>query len=497
MTAKIGKLSRKKLIIYLRSLRASMAYWSCMSRAASMWWTRRDVTAVEMARNERFRALIDFARSRSPYYARIYGGLPTFGLDPQQVPVMTKRTLMAHFDEWVTDPRVNLRAVLAFLEDKHTVGERYLDRYVVWKSSGTTGEPGIYVEDAEALATYDALIAVQAGLAGLRPGYGWSVLAHGGRAALVVATDDHFASIALWQRAARENPWAQARGFSVMRPLPELVAMLNDFQPAFLASYPTTLSLLAEERAAGRLRIDPAALWSGGETLAPGTRFTIERAFECPVANEYGASECMSIAFGCREEWLHVNADWVLLEPVDCDYKPVPPGEASHTVLLTNLANRVQPIIRYDLGDSVVAKPEPCACGNPLPAMRVEGRCDDIVALRGPRGEMVRLPPIALTTVVEEAASVHRFQIVQRAPDRLSLRLVLGCPEERKAAWHVASTALKGYLVQNALPNVHVALDEDEPIIDTISGKLRQVVVAPASLRSTSAGAASESSPER
>src|SRR5439155_2907214 len=262
--------------------------------------------------------------------------------------------------------------------------------------------------------------------------------------------------------------------------------MLNDFQPAFLASYPTTLSLLAEERVAGRLRIDPAALWSGGETLAPGTRFTIERAFECPVANEYGASECMSIAFGCREEWLHVNADWVLLEPVDCDYKPVPPGEASHTVLLTNLANRVQPIIRYDLGDSVVAKPEPCACGNPLPAMRVEGRCDDIVALRGPRGEMVRLPPIALTTVVEEAASVHRFQIVQRAPDRLSLRLVLGCPEERKAAGHVASTALKGYLVQNALPNVHVALDEDEPIIDTISGKLRQVVVAPASLRSTS-----------
>ena len=46
----------------------------------------------------------------------------------------------------------------------------------------------------------------------------------------------------------------------------------------------------------------------------------------------------------------------MILEPVDRDYRPTPPGELSHTVLLTNLANAVQPIIRYDLGDSVRAK---------------------------------------------------------------------------------------------------------------------------------------------
>ena len=89
----------------------------------------------------------------------------------------------------------------------------------------------------------------------------------------------------------------------------------------------------------------------------------------------------MSIAYACTEGWLHVNADWVLLEPVDAEHRPMPPGEPSHTVLLTNLANRVQPIIRYDLGDSVIAKPEPCACGSPLPAIRVEGRHDDVVSL--------------------------------------------------------------------------------------------------------------------
>ena len=131
----------------------------------------------------------------------------------------------------------------------------------------------------------------------------------------------------------------------------------------------------------------------------------------------------MSIAYGCAQGWLHVNADWVLLEPVDDAYRPVPPGAPSHTVLLTNLANRVQPVIRYDLGDSVMAKPEPCACGSPLPAILVEGRRDDVISLRAPDGSIVRLLPLALTTVVEDAAPGHRFQIVQTAADRLLLRL--------------------------------------------------------------------------
>jgi phenylacetate-CoA ligase len=205
--------------------------------------------------------------------------------------------------------------------------------------------------------------------------------------------------------------------------LPELVVALNAYQPVFLASYPTMLALLADERTAGRLRIDPVCLWSGGECLAPGARVEIERAFGCRVVNEYGASECMSIAFGCDAGWLHVNADWVMLEPVDEDYRPTPVGEPSRTVLLTNLANRVQPIIRYDLGDSVIVKPEPCTCGSPLPAIQVEGRHDDVIAMAARDGHVVRLLPLALTTIVEEAANIHRFQIVQTAPDRLMLRL--------------------------------------------------------------------------
>jgi phenylacetate-coenzyme A ligase PaaK-like adenylate-forming protein len=261
-----------------------------------------------------------------------------------------------------------------------------------------------------------------------------------------------------------------------MDPLPRLVAELNAYRPAYLASYPTLLAQLADEQVAGRLHLAPTCLWSGGECLAPSTAQAIERAFGCPLINEYGASECMSIAFGCREGWLHVNADWVVLEPVDRDYRPTPPGEPSHTVLLTNLANRVQPVIRYDLGDSVLVKPERCACGSPLPAIRAEGRHDDVLALESADGRTISVLPLALTTVIEDAAEVHHFQLVQQAPDRLALRLAPCDANQRKIAWHAAAKALHRYLAEQSLANVEVVLDRHPPLPDPRSGKLREVI---------------------
>jgi phenylacetate-CoA ligase len=456
---------------------SSIAQWTSFSRLCEIWWTRSaGIGAIDAARRSRFNALVRFARRESPFYRHAYRGLPARELEPRELPVVNKRALMAQFDDWVTDPEVSLAGVTAFVADREHIGERFLDRYVVWKSSGSTGEPGLYVQDGEALATFDALMAVHMDPVRFAARHSWDLLARGGRAALVAATGEHFASAASWQRACQSNPLMTARGFSILDPLPKLVRDLNEYHPAFLASYPTMLSLLAEEQEAGRLKIRPARLWSGGERLAPDAGAAIEGAFGCPVTNEYGASECMSIAYGCREGWLHVNADWVLLEPVDSDFSPTAPGNASHSVLLTNLANRVQPIIRYNLGDSVIARPEPCACGNPLPAIQVEGRRDDVLSMRASDGRLVRLLPLALTTIVEEAAHVHRFQVIQTAPDRLVLRLEFhgGC--DRRAAFHAAAAALRDYLKRQSLPDVHVELDKRAPLADRRSGKLRQVI---------------------
>ena len=465
-------------------IQSSAAWWSWVARMSETWWTRSGgAAAVAAARAEHLTALLKFARAHSAHYRDRWCDVPA-DAPLEAFPVVTKSELMADFDRWMTEASLTRAGVEAFLADRAHIGERFLGRYAVWKSSGTSGEPGIFVQDAAALSTYDAMIAVQLGAARLGARYASGVFGRGGKAALVAARDDHYASIVSWERQTRASPWLSNKSFSVLDPLPQLVKGLNAYQPAFVASYPTMLMLLAEERVMGRLDIEPALLWSGGECMTSGTRADVENAFECPVVNEYGASEALSIAYGCSEGWLHVNADWIVLEPVDRDYRPTPPGKTSHTVLLTNLANRVQPLVRYDLGDSVTAKPKPCACGSPLPAIQVEGRRDDIVSMRATDGGTVRLLPLALTTVVEEAAGLHRFQILQTAADRLSLRLDPEEARDRDAAWSVASKALRTYLARQSLGNVAVTLERDLPACaDPRSGKLRQVCVVCAEAR--------------
>ncbi len=459
-------------------MRAWAACLDCSARMAAIRWTRAGgMPAIEAVQRERLRALVDFARAHSAFYRKAYRGVASAVRSVGELPIVRKRELMTHFDEWVTDPRITRRLLEAFLEDRGHIGERFLGRYVVWRSSGTSGEPGLFVQDPNTLATCDALASLQLQTMGMAMRYGWGLLAQGGRAALLTATGDHYAGIASWRRTQRQFPWIEARSYSVLEPLASLVEQLNGYQPAFLASYPTALLLLAGERTAGHLRIAPATLWSFGESLTAAAQAEIEAAFGCPVENDYGASECLSIAFGCREGWLHVNTDWVLLEPVDSDYRPTAPGQPSHTVLLTNLANLVQPVIRYDLGDSVIARSAPCACGNALPAIQVEGRRDDLLTLCAADGSAVSLLPAAIATVIEAAAGPRRFQIVQHGAGLLTLRLGERDAGDRQTISRRIAGALSGYLSTQSLGNVRIELEEAPPAADLRSGKVRQVIL--------------------
>jgi phenylacetate-coenzyme A ligase PaaK-like adenylate-forming protein len=245
-----------------------------------------------------------------------------------------------------------------------------------------------------------------------------------------------------------------------------------------LAGYPSALGLLAEERIRGRLHIEPLIIWSGGEQLPASQRTVIENAFGAPVMNEYGASEGLSIAHECREGWMHLHEEWVVLEGVDAAGHPTPPGELSHDTLLTNLANWVQPVIRYQLGDRIVRGSAPCRCGNRLPAFRLEGRTEEPLAMRTTRGTPVKLLPLALTTVVEEVAGAHRFQIAKVGPSQLALRFeALGGNPTPRSVRAKAAAALKAHRAAQSLANVELVQDPKPPRIDRASGKLKCVVV--------------------
>lgn len=458
-------------------LRQSRHSWNMSLEAMQIWWTRQwGNLVIENVRQSRLSSLVKFAREKSPFYRELYRDIPQGRFSIDQLPVVKKSQLMHHFDDCVTDSAVKLIEVNSFIADRSLIGEHYLNKYGVWLSSGSTGDPGIFIQDANAISVYDALLAVQFYNPLLALDYANGILTNENRSALIVATDNHFASITAWHWLFRKKSNSSAQTFSILTPLPLLIDQLNQFQPALLASYPTVLLQLAKEKKAGRLTINPTTLWSGGECLTAAAKNEIEDTFQHAVVNEYGASECLSIGYGCNKGWIHVNADWVIVEPVDSHYKLVKPGEISFTTLITNLANRIQPIIRYDLGDSIIERPEPCECGNPLPAIRVQGRQDDVLNFPVQNGKVIRLFPMALSTVIEESSNVHRFQIIQNDYKTISLRLDIDDVIKRKSAEKQIRIALHNYLSLQELPHIRVVIDNSPPLIDRISGKLKTVV---------------------
>lgn len=452
--------------------------WTPISLSWDVWRATHCRPAAIAARQQaRLADLVAFARARSPYYRSLYRHLPERVADVRPLPPVTKRELMAHFDEWVTNPSVTRDSVDAFLADKSLIGHSYLGRYMVWTTSGSTGEPAILVQDRRMLAVLDALRYGRALPTLLTPHDLWKILRGRGRAAALLVTGGHYGAIALLQREFMRHSWRAriTRVFSVLSPLSEIVQGLNAFRPVLIGGYATAVALLAQEQMAGRLRIQPVLVTTTAEWLAPAARERIESAFGCRVWNGYGASEAAAIAFDCRHGWLHVNSDWIILEPVDRKYQPVPPDQPSHTVLVTNLANRVQPIIRYDLGDSVTVRPDPCPCGSPLPAISVEGRTDEILSFPTTGGEMVRLLPMALATVVEETPGVSRFQIMQTAPMAVALRLEVVSTAESERVWASVKQRMCSYLVAQGLSDVKVERAAEPPTRDPRSGKFRHV----------------------
>ncbi len=432
----------------------------------------------ETARLQRGRLarLIAFARERSAHYRDRYAGLPREIPDLRLLPPVSKRDLVSDFERFATEPEITRTSAEAFVSDPSRLGSLYRGRYLAFSTSGTSGRPAVFLHDRDAVSVYLSLFLARllpalAGAAAVR-----RFFRNRGRTATVVATGGHYTSSVIEAIVRSRLPRLSGtnRTFSLMDPLPELVRALNGYRPAIVGSYATALSVLAGEQVAGRLALSPALLLSGAERLSPRAAAQIGSAFGCPVRDTYAASEFPGIAFDCRHGRLHANADWMILEPVDPEFRPVPPGVASHTTLLTNLANRVQPLIRYDLGDSVTFLPDPCPCGSPLPSLRAEGRRDEVLRLLDPDGRERPLLPLVLGSVVEEVAGAGCYQVVQTGPRSLRLRLEEAPGFNRDPVCREISRRLAEYLRSQGLPSVEVKVSGERPLRNPSGGKLLQ-----------------------
>ena len=367
----------------------------------------------------RARALRDlrrFAVERSPFYRRLHAGLEDAPLEA--LPSVTKAELAANFDEVVTDRGIRLAEVEAHL--RSTTGDaRFRDRYRVVSTSGTTGVRGIFLSGpAEWAAVVGSYNRAQE----------WAGVAasptHRIRLAVVSTTT-------AWHQSARVgasvgNPLVRTLRVNATDPVAEIVERLNAFQPHSLVGYASMHRLLAEEQLAGRLRISPAAAMSASEVLTDATRRLVAQAWGRQPFDVYAATETAGIASECEQHaGLHLYEDLVITEVVDEQNRPVPVGAFGAKILVTVLFSRTQPLIRYEMSDSVRLTERRCPCGRPYALLNaIQGRQEDILRLPGRNGGLVAVHPLVFHDALDRVPA-GEWQVVQ---DGESLQLFVAGP---------------------------------------------------------------------
>ncbi|HYF45911.1 MAG TPA: hypothetical protein VD926_06840 [Acidimicrobiales bacterium] len=344
-----------------------------------------------------------WARERSPWHRRRLAGLDLASVAPDDLtalPTMTKTDLMAHWDRVVTVRDLSLAEARRHLDRLDQEGPAFfLDRYLIFTTGGSTGEPAVFPWSIEEFASFGASTIRFRSDAGIPPPE---------RLACVGARSPRHPTA--WPTLLLHGREAgRPRVIPVDQPVEAILAALDAADPDQLLTIGSMLPVLAEAKADGRLRIAPRVITVGSDAADPRALDAAEAAFGVRPADAYPTTDVGYLATQPPgEEGMVVNEDLLLLEVVDEDDRPVPDGEVGHHLLVTSLHQRTLPLIRYRLDDRVRLGPP----SGRYPAYRrvveIDGRADDVFHYGA-----ARLHPHVVRSVLSRHPSVPDHQVRQ------------------------------------------------------------------------------------
>ncbi len=402
----------------------------------------RSAQSLAGLRKRKFQRLVRFVNRSSAYYSRVIkeNGISLDDCTPEHFPVLTKRTLMEHFDEIVTKPEIRRSGIAQFLSQSKSPHDLY-QGHIVLHTSGSSGEIGYFVYSLDDWARGIAQYSRDHPRPFRRT-----------RAAYFGAIQGHFAGVTQFVTMERSflKLLYRVRCYDINDPLRRVIDGLNAFQPDILSGYPSGLLMLARKQLAGELHISPSFCEFGGEPLALQDRQVIEKAFGVRVENFYASTEQMLMAVGCEgDEAMHLCEDDLIFEMHD-----------DHTCV-TNLFNRTLPLIRYRMDDILDLKASSGRRCPYRPINNLIGRMEQAPLFLNQQGIEDFISPILL--VEFHAKNLRRFQIHILSPTSFLFKAVLETgitPVEREDAFRDIEAGLRNILHQKEMDNVSFEIEE-------------------------------------
>ena len=399
---------------------------------------RNEFLSVDEQRAMQARALsrvLRFAAAEVPYYRDLFAAR---GLAPNDI---------ASADDL---PKLPLLDKVAVRTEKARLRPARLPRgekvYGTFTTSGTTGHPTRVVQTAASNAAYSYLT---------QRAYRWfrfdptKTMASIRTAADLPRgpggepySDGVTCRLPRWRYAGTFFQTGAWFGLTSTTPVEQQIDWLRKVRPAYFATPSTWLEYLTYA-AGGRTPVDSleAAIGVVEQMIAP-VRERLERVLAAPVHQAYGLNEIGLVAARCPAGRYHVHTEHCLVEIVDPEGRPCPPGVAGR-IAVTALNNLAMPLMRYDTDDLAEIPAEPCPCGRTLPAFEnLIGRYRRYIALPAGTYDVYRKIRKAITDMPDELThSMRQFQMHLYRDGRFQLRVatVGPLPEEfyarARAAW--------------------------------------------------------------
>ncbi|HYZ57405.1 MAG TPA: hypothetical protein VE733_28425 [Streptosporangiaceae bacterium] len=374
--------------------------------------------------------------------------------------------MMDHFDELISDRVLTREAAERALAATRAEPRPLPGGYLCMATGGSSGRRGIFAYDPAGVAELVSLFlrARLAALGAATPATG-PVQVPEVTFALVAASSAVHGTV-LATSVLAGSPIRLA-SIPVTLPVTEMADRLNQLQAQGLFGYPSILARLAAEQQAGHLNIAPRQVNCISETLQPKFRAAISKAFGAPIFNTFVSTEGLFGSSGPDDPAITLATDSCIVELVDAAYQPVPPGTASAKVLVTNLYNHLQPLIRYELNDSFTQQPDAPSHG--LLRVTVEGRAEEILHY-----VHAEVHPLSLRSILVAKPDVLDYQIRQTARG-VAVHVLL----ERETSLAPLREQLCTALAQAGLADPEVTVDAVAELPrHPETGKLRRVIPA-------------------
>lgn len=252
--------------------------------------------------------------------------------------------------------------------------------------------------------------------------------------------------------------------------LDQFIADIRIMRPRMLFGYPSAIAHIARHAEANNIAMNDLGIkvaFVTSERLYDDQRAQIEKTFGCRVANGYGGRDAGFIAHQCPSGGMHITAEDIIVEIVGQNDEVLEPGQSGE-IVVTHLATRDFPFIRYRTGDIGVLDDQPCPCGRGLPLLKeIQGRTTDFVLAQ----DGTVMHGLALIYVVRDLPGVKEFKIVQESLNLTRLSLVTDAafrPESEQTIVSGFKRRLGG--------GVDIQIDRVAEIPKEASGKFRYIV---------------------